>query len=94
VKIQIAVLIDLGIQKGKKKLFSNESFKKLYIYLIPLAVIKALALFKQACAMVSGQFGLDQHISNAIVQACTEIFTEKFNDQFPLSASQPGSGIH
>ncbi|CAF1435561.1 unnamed protein product [Rotaria sordida] len=63
-------------------------------YKIPLPVIKALALFRQACAMVNSQFGLDQHISNAIVQVCNEILKEGLNDQFPLSAFQPGSGIH
>jgi aspartate ammonia-lyase len=44
--------------------------------------------------MANAEFGLDKYISNAIVQACSEILNEDFNDQFPLSAFQPGSGIH
>ncbi|CAF1469484.1 unnamed protein product [Rotaria sordida] len=73
---------------------TTKSLKSFRIDKIRLPVIKALALFRQACAMVNSQFGLDQHISNAIVQVCNEILKEGLNDQFPLSAFQPGSGIH
>jgi fumarate hydratase class II len=84
---------NISLKNGKKDLFSNKSFKKLFIDPVPLTIIKALAILKKSFAIVNQQFGLEQGISNAIVQASTEIITEKFNDQFPLSAFQPGSGI-
>lgn len=59
---------------------------------MPKEVIEALALLKKACAIVNRRFDLKEPISNAIVQACDEIVSGKFSEDFPLSIWQTGSG--
>ncbi len=58
-----------------------------------LSLIYGLVIIKQAAAIVNMEEGkLDQKIGNAIVKACKKIRTGKFNDNFPLSVWQTGSG--
>ena len=59
---------------------------------MPLSLINAFALLKKACAIVNKQYGLDHNKGDAICQACDEIIDGKFNDHFPLSIWQTGSG--
>jgi fumarate hydratase, class II len=59
----------------------------------PIAIIRALALVKKACAMSNEECGnLDSTKANAIIQASSEVIDGKFDDNFPLRVWQTGSG--
>ncbi len=58
-----------------------------------LSLIYGLIVIKQAAAIVNMEEGkLDRKIGNAIVKACKKIRSGKFDDNFPLSVWQTGSG--
>jgi fumarate hydratase class II len=60
---------------------------------MPLEIIHALALIKWAAATVNGQLGLfDAHKEVAIADAARCIALGEFDDAFPLSVWQTGSG--
>ena len=59
---------------------------------MPIAIIHALARVKQAAARVNRRHGLDAAIADAIESAATEVAAGQFDDQFPLSIWQTGSG--
>ncbi len=51
----------------------------------------ALAQIKKAAAKANGRIGaMPQEVADAIVQACDEVLTGKYNDQFPLDMWQGG----
>lgn len=51
----------------------------------------ALAQIKKAAAIANGKIGaMPADVSKAIAQACDEMLTGKFNDQFPLDMWQGG----
>ncbi|MDD3375715.1 MAG: class II fumarate hydratase [Candidatus Omnitrophica bacterium] len=55
--------------------------------------IKSLVIVKKSAAMANKELGvLSAKKMDLIVRACDEILDEKFNDQFPLSVWQTGSG--
>ena len=57
--------------------------------------IKAFAMTKKACAMANGELGLiSPEISKAIQQACDEVISGKFNDQFVVDMIQGGASHH
>jgi fumarate hydratase, class II len=59
----------------------------------PVAIVRALGVIKQACAEASKASGkLDGDKANAIIQAASEVFDGKFDDNFPLVVWQTGSG--
>ncbi|MBT0159082.1 aspartate ammonia-lyase [Candidatus Bathyarchaeota archaeon A05DMB-2] len=59
----------------------------------PAEFIKAYVLVKKAAALANMQVGwLDQKIEKAIVQACDEILSGKFHDQFVVDVFQAGAG--
>ena len=59
----------------------------------PIAIVRALGVIKQACAMQNKvQGGLDAHLADAIVTAASEVVAGKFDDNFPLVVWQTGSG--
>lgn len=61
--------------------------------LMPIEIIHALVTIKMACAKVNQkQKSLSPKIANAIISASKNILTGKYNDQFPLSVWQTGSG--
>ncbi len=61
--------------------------------LMPIEIIHALVTIKMACAKVNQkQKSLAPKIANAIISASKNILTGKYNDQFPLSVWQTGSG--
>jgi len=61
--------------------------------LMPLHLIYALAQVKRAAARVNGDLGLLKLcIAEAIIEAADEILTGQYNDEFPLSVWQTGSG--
>ncbi|WP_299374766.1 class II fumarate hydratase [uncultured Tateyamaria sp.] len=59
----------------------------------PIAVVRALGVIKQACAMQNKAQGtLDAKLADAIIQAASEVVAGKFDDNFPLVVWQTGSG--
>jgi fumarate hydratase class II len=59
---------------------------------MPIAIVHALALVKQAAARVNRAHGLDATIADAIESAAAEVVAGKLDDQFPLVIWQTGSG--
>ena len=59
---------------------------------MPIAIVRALALVKQAAAKVNRAHGLDAHLADAIETAAGEVAAGKLDDQFPLVIWQTGSG--
>ncbi|KHQ54060.1 class II fumarate hydratase [Mameliella alba] len=59
----------------------------------PVAIVRALGVIKQACAMQNKATGkLDATLADAIIQAAGEVIEGKFDDNFPLVVWQTGSG--
>jgi fumarate hydratase class II len=59
---------------------------------MPIEIIHALALVKQAAARVNRDHGLSADIADAIDTAAAEVASGKLDDQFPLVIWQTGSG--
>ena len=59
---------------------------------MPIGIIHALALVKQAAARVNRAHGLDPKIADAIEAAAAEVASGKLDEQFPLVIWQTGSG--
>lgn len=59
---------------------------------MPIGIVHALALVKQAAARVNRRHGLDGALADAIEAAAAEIVAGRFDDQFPLVIWQTGSG--
>ncbi|MEG8019212.1 class II fumarate hydratase [Sphingomonas sp. LR55] len=59
---------------------------------MPIEIVHALALVKQAAARVNRSHGLDETIATAIDSAAQEVIDGKLDDQFPLVIWQTGSG--
>ncbi|MFM2021787.1 MAG: fumarate hydratase [Pseudomonadota bacterium] len=59
---------------------------------MPIGIIHALALVKQAAARVNRKHGLDGKIADAIEAAAAEVIAGLHDDQFPLTIWQTGSG--
>ncbi len=59
---------------------------------MPLAIIHALAIVKQAAARVNRRHGLDGTLADAIEAAAQEVIDGTLDDQFPLAIWQTGSG--
>ena len=59
----------------------------------PVAIVRALGVIKQACAMANKESGkMESEIADAVIQAAGEVFEGKFDDNFPLVVWQTGSG--
>ncbi|GGF92829.1 class II fumarate hydratase [Paenibacillus abyssi] len=60
---------------------------------MPISVIRMFALLKRSAAIVNQKLGkLSEDKTGAIVKACDEIMTGKWNAHFPLVVWQTGSG--
>jgi len=59
---------------------------------MPIGIVHALAIVKQAAARVNRKHGLDPRIADAIEQAAAAIVSGRHDDQFPLVIWQTGSG--
>lgn len=60
---------------------------------MPAHFICSLAKIKRAAAISNNKLGLlDSAITNAIVEACDEIISGKYNEYFPVDVFQTGSG--
>jgi fumarate hydratase class II len=61
--------------------------------LMPLEVIRGLALVKKACAMANQELGgLPENLATLIIQIADEILEGKLDDNFPLRVWMTGSG--
>ena len=61
---------------------------------MPMGILHALALVKQAASRVNRKYGLDAALADAIEAAAAEVVAGKHDDQFPLTIWQTGSGGH
>ncbi|MDT7933508.1 MAG: class II fumarate hydratase [Sphingomonadaceae bacterium] len=59
---------------------------------MPLPLVRALGVIKQAAARVNRAHGLDGRLADAIDQAAGEVASGEHDDQFPLVVWQTGSG--
>ena len=59
---------------------------------MPIGIVRAQAIVKQAAARVNRKHGLDGGIADAIEAAATRIVAGEHDDQFPLTIFQTGSG--
>jgi len=60
---------------------------------MPIEFIRAVVRIKKAAAKVNADLGLiDRTKANAIIVACNEILEGKFDNHFPISVYQTGSG--
>ncbi|MFD1612849.1 class II fumarate hydratase [Sphingomonas tabacisoli] len=59
---------------------------------MPIGIVHALAIVKQAAARVNRKHGLPGEIADAIEAAAADVAAGKFDDQFPLVIWQTGSG--
>jgi fumarate hydratase, class II len=59
---------------------------------MPIGIVHALALVKQAAARVNRAHGLDPRLADAIEKAAAEVVAGHHDDQFPLVIWQTGSG--
>ena len=59
---------------------------------MPIEIVHALALVKQAAARVNRRHGLEAEKAEAIEAAAAEVAGGKLDDQFPLAIWQTGSG--
>jgi len=59
---------------------------------MPIEIVHALALVKQAAARVNRRHGLDPKLADAIETAAAEVASGKLDDHFPLVIWQTGSG--
>jgi len=59
----------------------------------PVAIVRALGVIKQACAMANRDSGkLDPKLADAMIAAAAEVVAGKLDDHFPLVVWQTGSG--
>lgn len=60
---------------------------------MPLEIIQAFVILKRSCAIANKKLKkLDEKKVDAIVWACDEVLSGKYNDEFPLVVWQTGSG--
>jgi fumarate hydratase class II len=60
---------------------------------MPIPLVRALALVKQAAALVNCDLGqLEPRLADAIAKAAADVVQGKFDDDFPLVVWQTGSG--
>ena len=60
---------------------------------MPIEIISAFSVLKKAAAIANAELGLlPQEKADAIVKVCDDIYDGKYNDEFPLSVWQTGSG--
>ncbi|KKW92148.1 MULTISPECIES: class II fumarate hydratase [Sphingobium] len=59
---------------------------------MPIGIVHALAIVKQAAARVNRGYGLDSGLADAIEAAAAHVIAGRHDDQFPLVIWQTGSG--
>ncbi|HSI17430.1 MAG TPA: class II fumarate hydratase [Sphingomonas sp.] len=87
-----AIEVPASVYWGAQTQRSIENFPFPASERMPIAIVHALALVKQAAARVNRAHGLDAAIADAIESAAAEVVAGKLDDQFPLVIWQTGSG--
>ena len=59
---------------------------------MPTPLIRSFGILKKCVAKINLRYGLEKHISEAIVKAADEVIAGKLDDHFPLVVWQTGSG--
>src|SRR5215207_10791280 len=60
---------------------------------MPIPLVSALGLVKQAAALVNKDLGqLEPRVADAVAAAAAEVVQGKYDDEFPLVVWQTGSG--
>lgn len=59
---------------------------------MPIPVVRAFGYLKKAAALANLNYGLEEKIAKAIIQASDEVIQGKLDDHFPLVVWQTGSG--
>ena len=59
---------------------------------MPVPVVRAFGILKKSAARANLNFGLEERIANAIIQASDEVIAGKLDEHFPLVVWQTGSG--
>jgi fumarate hydratase class II len=86
------VSVDAEVYWGAQTQRAHENFV-IGAEQMPLAVIHAFGMLKQAAAKVNVQLGeLDGKLGDAVIQAAQEVKDGKLDDHFPLMVWQSGSG--
>jgi fumarate hydratase class II len=86
------------IEVASEKLWGAQTQRSLQNFRIgtdrmPLPLVHALAIVKQAAALVNKDLGkLDDKLADAISAAAADVVQGKHNDEFPLVVYQTGSG--
>ncbi len=89
-KLEIPMDAYYGVQTQRGIDNFNITGVKLYNY---PTVIKGLAYVKWAAVLANHEFGLiKEDVKNAVVEACKEVLTGKFDSQFPVDMIQGGAG--
>ena len=84
--------VPAGAYWGAQTQRSIENFPFGQTERMPIGIVHALAIVKQAAARVNREHGLDGRLADAIEQAAAEVVAGKLDDQFPLVIWQTGSG--
>ena len=72
---------------------SRENFAAYGNYPLPLAIFRAMAVLKKACARANGRLGdLPPELAGAIERACDGVLEGKFDADLALPVYQAGSG--
>ncbi len=87
-----AIEVPAGAYWGAQTQRSIENFPFPASERMPVAIIHALALVKQAAARVNRNHGLPADIADAIETAAAEVVAGTHDDHFPLVIWQTGSG--
>lgn len=86
------------VQVPKDKLWGAQTQRSLQNFPIgiekmPHEIIRAFAIIKKAAAEINAELGMLEHRhAKVIAIVCDEILEDKWDDQFPLSVWQTGSG--
>lgn len=89
-KLEIPADAYYGIQAQRG--IDNFSITGVKLYHYP-TIIKGLAYVKWAAILANYELGLiKENVKNAVVEACQEVFTGKFDHQFQVDMIQGGAG--
>ncbi|HQS96538.1 MAG: fumarate hydratase, class II [Novosphingobium sp. 17-62-19] len=87
-----AVHVPAGAYWGAQTQRSIENFPFGAMEQMPIGIVRALAVVKQAAARVNRRHDLAPDLADAIEAAAAEVVAGKLDDQFPLVIWQTGSG--
>ena len=87
-----AIEVPASAYWGAQTQRSIENFPFGVMERMPIGIVHALAIVKQAAARVNRRHGLDAAIADAIESAAAKVAAGAYDDQFPLVIWQTGSG--